>query len=138
MGEFELKKVSESDMDSVDVVSELRDAIGAGPEDMVRVATPQFERTPNMPDPSAPPADWGSLAEYGEVALREMGCGAWDDPDERGTVLMLFPGEWYSSIPRGLSIEDINGNLETFEPGLTDDDIRFGCLAFGVRTKARP
>lgn len=65
-------------------------------------------------------------------ALKEVGLRAWDEPDGHGRVLMLLPGEWYQHIPRGYEIVDINGNAERFEPGVTDDDIRFGCLAYGI------
>ena len=37
-----------------------------------------------------------------------------------------------ASIPAGTEIVDINYATEKFEPGKTDDDYRFGMLAFGV------
>ena len=46
--------------------------------------------------------------------------------------LWLFPAEWYDSIPNGFPIVDINGCIEQFERGKTDDDRRFGLLAYGV------
>ncbi len=50
-------------------------------------------------------------------------------------VLWLFPAEWYEHIPKGLKIVDINGVVENFEPNKTDDDRRFGCLAYGFLQK---
>ena len=52
--------------------------------------------------------------------------------------LWLFPDEWYSAIPAGLPIININAASELFVPGVTDDDIRFGCLAYGVLIKVGP
>lgn len=111
--------------------AKIREAIGVGPTDEVEVITPQFERTADQPKPSPPP-DFGQINKIGCIALKEMGCAPWDVPDENGNVLMLFPGEWYGSIPAGFNITDICGETEPFIPGETDDDIRFGCLAFGI------
>jgi hypothetical protein len=136
----------------------VRDAIGAKDDDEVIVTTPQFTRPAGEPGPAAPPSspdDWEALSSASRQELKERGCRCWsalrevdeesagpgarrrgaryEDVDEGGThELWLFPGEWYSSIPRGFGIIDIFGTDETFEPGKTDDDIRFGCLSFGV------
>jgi hypothetical protein len=58
--------------------------------------------------------------------LTAQGCMSWDGR------LMLFPKEWYDFIPCGFPIESILGKTETFIPGVTDDDCRFGYLSFGV------
>jgi hypothetical protein len=50
----------------------------------------------------------------------------------RTFTLRLLPGEWYKQIPAGYEIADIFGEREEFAPGITDDDIRFGCLSFGI------
>ena len=107
---------------------------------MIRISGPQFERTPEQTTPAAPPeskAAWKSLRTMRSSDLREMGLEAWDAPDIDGKVLMLFPGEWYSKIPDGYEIESILGEKKRFHRGSTDDDIRFGFLAFGIRVKAR-
>lgn len=59
--------------------------------------------------------------------LESMGCGLWNQ-----TGLMLFPFAWYEHIPDGFEIVFINGKKDVFEKGKTDDDTRFGLLAFGV------
>lgn len=46
--------------------------------------------------------------------------------------ILLIPGEWYNSIPEGFELYDICGHKELFKKGETDDDIRFGCLAYGI------
>jgi hypothetical protein len=71
------------------------------------------------------------------IALKELGCRVWNDPREAddefdGGTLLLFPGEWYPRIPADFPIVTINGCAERFVPGVTDDDIRFGCLAYGI------
>jgi len=108
--------------------------------------TPKFERSPSDPTPGAPPMDWDALRDMDMQALKEIGLRPWNDPntndkDERKEdeamfgrrgVLMLLPGEWYRHIPRGFIVVDISGNREEFEPHVTDDDIRYGCLAYGI------
>ena len=49
--------------------------------------------------------------------------------------IYLIPGEWYNSIPEGFQITTISGRIETFQKGITDNDTRFGCLAYGIRRK---
>lgn len=128
---------------TISSAEELREAIGAGPDDEIHIMTPQFERPKGLPEPGAPPADM--IAFVAEVplmspeALRKMGFGAWGSPEDaegnelRGQgMLWLFPGEWYPSLPARLKITTISFGEETFIPGKTDDDIRFGCLSYGV------
>lgn len=113
--------------------AKLREVIGAGPDEDVEIVTPQFTREPGATEPASPPVDFDGLRGLGVNALREMGCRRWDEPDESGHVLMLFPGEWYEAIPAGFRVVNIFGETESFVPGTTDDDIRFGCLPYGLR-----
>lgn len=62
-----------------------------------------------------------------------MGLRPWDD--EGGFVLLLLPGEWYSHIPEGYELVSIMNRKEKFKRGKTSDDIRFGCLAYGIKVK---
>lgn len=102
---------------------------------MITLVTPQFHREPGASAVACAPTDWAALPKMDKSALLELGCRPWDAPDEAGTVLMLFPGEWYHHIPAGMAVTDIFGEEESFAPGVSDDDIRFGCLAYGVRVK---
>lgn len=136
MPEGALKKSSESL-----VAKEIREAMGVAPDEPVTLLTPQFERLPSMPAPGAPPADWEALRGMGRVALLELGMGVWNDPTEPddpfgGETLMLFPGEWYSSVPAGFAVTNINNEDKPFVPGETSDDIRFGYLPYGVKVKS--
>ena len=139
MGKRMLKRASESDW-----AAELREAIGAGPDEPVSIVTPQFEREPGQP-PATPPADWEALRTLDVQALKELGMRPWGCPEDaagnehpEAGCLWLFPGEWYPAIPNGFEIVDINFNAEVFVRGRTDDDIRFGCLSFGVLGPALP
>lgn len=103
----------------------------------IEIVTPQFTRERGAVQPAAPPSDWNALSQMNMIALKELGLRAWNDPKESddefdGRVLMLFPGEWYLSIPEGFEITSISGATEVFERGESDDDIRFGCLPYGI------
>ena len=45
---------------------------------------------------------------------------------------MLFPESWYKYIPEGFEVMGIDGVKEYFQPGKTEDDSRFGMLAYGI------
>lgn len=101
--------------------------------------TPQFTRPKGRPAPLAPPDDWSDLQAYNPATLIDMGLRMWNDPDcpdsdwpHKGKILWLLPGEWYAYIPDGTEFYDIFGEPIVFSSGETDDDIRFGCLSFGV------
>ena len=72
------------------------------------------------------------LYEMTAGELFELGLRRWDEPNEHGQTLWLFPREWYGAIPDGTPIVDIFYNRETFKRGETDDDYRGGMLSFGI------
>ena len=120
----ELKNAGENDL-----AAAIREAIGADPDEPVDVITPQFERQDGinvewMPDDKM---DIYGLSDADDAELEELGLRRWNDDQ------WLFPVEWYDHIPDGTLIEDINGKVEEFERGVTDDDRRFGVLPFGIR-----
>lgn len=127
-------------MKKTDLENAIRKAVGASPDDVIRITKPQFTRTPDMPAVAAPPMDrvaWEQIKSMSAAALKEMGLARWDEPDDDGRVLMLFPGEWYRHIPAGYEVETINGEIRKHVPSIGKDDIRFGCLAYGVRVAAK-
>lgn len=132
-----------SDFDAVldandpDFARKLAEAIGAKPGETIRVMTPQFERTDGLHVP-VPVFDFAKLPSLAEETLRAIGCQKWDEPDESGKVLWLYPAEWYDHIPNGTMVTDINGKTEAFAHGETDDDMRFGALAYGFMRQAEP
>lgn len=117
-------------------INDLPRILGVKPGDAAQIITPQCTRPASDPPPTWTPtdrADYESLSTRSTAELREIGLRLWGDaPEGSGNDLWLFPGEWYAHLPAGLPIVDINGNRETFDPGVTDNDIRFGCLAYGV------
>lgn len=49
--------------------------------------------------------------------------------------IILFPGEWYNLIPDGFMVVGLSGERYQFQKGKSDDDIRFGCLPYGLTRK---
>ncbi|WP_020472411.1 hypothetical protein [Zavarzinella formosa] len=116
-------------MDDPSFAEQLREALGVKPGETVQIMTPQFERTDGLQVPK-PLMDFTKLPTLAEETLKAIGCQKWDEP-ENGNVLWLYPVEWYEHIPEGTPIVDISGNKELFKRGETDDDRRYGALAFG-------
>ena len=119
----------------------------ARPPFPIQIVTPRFTRPKGEPGPASPPStreDFEGLSELPDDALYEIGLRRWGtkiDADEPGPgppvsktnpMLWLFPGEWYTSIPEGLPIVSITFQRESFKLGHTDNDIRFGCLSYGI------
>lgn len=136
----------------------IRQAIGASPDEDIDVTTPEFNR-PTSWNPAMQPPDsadgWQAVLRLPAQTLRDLGCRpfslytttppkgnvcrhgeAWyfavEDHEPATHELWLFPAEWYAVIPPGFPLVDINGCLETFQPSITDDDRRFGLLAYGL------
>lgn len=115
--------------DDPDFPEQLREALGVKPGDTVQIITPQFERTDGLQVPK-PLMDFSKLPQLATETLKAIGCQKWDEADS-GSVLWLFPAEWYEHIPDGTPIVSISGEHETFKRGETDDDRRFGALSYG-------
>lgn len=133
-------------MSNDDIVDKIIEATGAQPGDTIQIVTPQFERPASESEPPSYPGDeaFAKLASLSDAGRRAYGLRPWNAPGEAedgdrfgGGVLWLLPGEWYNYLPAGLTLVDINGQGEKFVRGETDDDIRFGCLAFGIVVGAR-
>ena len=74
-------------------------------------------------------------AEYPTGCL-VVDIGRKDAPTELLEVdedVCLIPGEWYEVIPDGFMVTGLDGEQYPFKNGESDDDIRFGCLAYGIR-----
>lgn len=118
------------DVNDPDFAEKFADALGIQRGDTLEIVTPQFERTDGR-KPVLSVDDWEGLRRQSVEMLKELGCCPWERRDD-GTTLMLFPKEWYDLIPDGFVVTDINYNDEPFKHNETDDDIRFGMLAYGV------
>lgn len=119
------------DASDPDFAEQFTEAIGAKPGDRVEIITPQFTRTDGI-TPAHPNFSFADLHKFSPATLKAIGCGAWDEPNAKGEQLWLLPGEWYNHIPEGMPLTCIDGTTEPFERGKTDDDIRYGCLAYGI------
>lgn len=86
-------------------------------------------------DGTTPAAAPTTIEEYAELAqksrdeLISLGLCIWKESPEH--IHWLLPGEWYSSLPDGLELQPISGNMKVVGVDYIDDDIRFGCLAYG-------
>lgn len=112
-------------------VEQLAKALGLKPGEKLKITTPQFKRTDGRVISYRPntPEEYRALPKLDADALIKIGCQRWKEED--GKVTWLFPFEWYDHIPDGTIVIDINGEVNKFKRGETDNDIRFGALAFG-------
>lgn len=114
----------------------IRAAVGAGPFESVTVYAPPHRARLDGKEVVYFPlnlAEFDALRGKSREQLIELGLRPWDE-----SGLLLFPVEWYPLIPAGFEVVDIFGNVERFEPGKTDDDCRFGVLAFGIVVPPKP
>lgn len=105
----------------------VKETIGLRKEDKLEIITPQFDRTDGIVISYFPRTveEFDGLKTISDAGLRAIGCQKFDDK------LWLYPAEWYWNIPNGYKIMCLDGCEEMFVPGKTDDDKRFGALAFG-------
>lgn len=111
--------------------ADLIKALGLKPGETVNFITPQFDRTDGRQITYCPntPEEYAALPNLVPDNLKKIGCQIWNVKD--GKTHWLYPVEWYDHIPAGTEIVIINGIIESFVPGKTDDDRRGGALAFG-------
>lgn len=112
-----------------DLARTIRQAIGVGDYDRVRVTLPQFDRTDGRKVCYLPSTveEFDALKLLPDDILKDLGLQAWDKDH------WLYPVEWYDTIPEGYPVDDINDKTKAFEPGKTSNDRRFGCLAYGFK-----
>ena len=117
------------DVSAPDFKEQLLDAIGVKPGDVVTFITPQFERTDGRLIYYFPKtvAEFDALKKLPHETLMKLGLGLWEEGH------YLYPKEWYRNIPAGYEVVSINDEVENFIPGKTDDDTRFGMLAYGFK-----
>lgn len=122
------------DITSPTFAEDFNAALGLTPGESVVFQGPQFHRTDGRkvetrPEVLRSPLFWQQLRTVPRSWLVRLGCQAWDDETP---PLMLFPYEWYDFIPVGYELECIDGSIAPFSDE-TDDDMRFGALAYGIR-----
>jgi len=124
------------DMDDPHFAEKFREAAGVRPDEPLEIVTPQFERVDGVV-PAVPQINFANLPTLADETLRQMGCQKWDEPNAAGETLWLYPAEWYGLIPDGTPIVTISDRRELFKRGETNDDMRYGALAYGFMKKAR-
>ena len=105
----------------------LKEAAGIGLDEEVIIKGPQFDRDEPIEILYTPTTkeEFDSLKFFSPELLRSMGLGLWEPGH------YLYPVEWYDLIPAGYPVVDICGETEAFQPGVTDNDRRGGCLPYG-------
>lgn len=68
------------------------------------------------------------LTKASKQQLRDLGCQAWDED----SPVLLVPLYIALSLPKDTEVMGIGGEVEKHDPDRFDDDIRFGCCAFGL------
>jgi hypothetical protein len=67
--------------------------------------------------------------------LKKLGFKEWDGKKTPSGKLLLIPGSLYNSIPENFTVYTIDGTTEKFRKDISDNDTRFGCLAYGIMVK---
>jgi len=116
-----------------DPTKQIIEKLGLNPGDQLNITTPQFKRNDGK-QPVLEVGDWEMVRNLPATTLLELGCRPWEK-NSSGTVLMLLPGEWFNFLPEGVQVEGIFGNVKAFSQETSDDDIRFGVLAYGFRVE---
>lgn len=114
------------DMDAPDFIERFSKALGVKPGDTLEIMTPQFERTDGIAPITNPGDLFKILHSLPEPTLKAIGMAPWDGR------LWLLPYQWFNKIPLGFMLTCIDGTEEPFNPDTTDDDMRFGMLAYGI------
>lgn len=111
----------------------IRQAIGAGPDEPVQIYSPPHKSRMDGKEVSYFPLtldDFERLRTLPRKRLIDLGLRPWEPHGVK--ELLLFPYEWYGLIPDGFMLVDIFGTHEAFKRGVTDDDCRYGVLAYGI------
>lgn len=132
-----------------ELISVLESDFGFKKGDKIQIASSQIDRKYDL-EINFIPHDENELKALIESApkdiLKKMGVDVWESYDgakkakestylQPGEYHYLFPGEWYDYIPEGFEVINISGETERFKRGETDDDKRYGCLAYGFIRK---
>jgi len=112
-------------------VEDLKKAIGLKDGETLQISTPTFNRTDGRLVTYLPntPQEYDAIKNLSPESLKKVGCQIWDK--ENGKTHWLYPCEWYEHIPDGTEVVSISGNTDIFFKEKTDDDRRYGVLAFG-------
>lgn len=115
------------------LAKKVREMLGAGDYDEVRVTLPQFNREDGKSIRYFPTTkeEFDGLRKAPDDILKDLGLQQWEEGH------WLYPAEWYDYIPEGYIVTAIDDEEKPFQRGVTSDDRRFGCLAYGFK-KTQP
>jgi len=124
--------MNDKPMNPNELADQIRKSLGLPENSKIEVVMLQFDRTHRIKvQPPSEGTDFAKLGELPVAQLRALGFQQWDE----GRDLWLFPAEWYDHIPTGTTIYDFDGEPGVFKHGETDNDQRFGALAYGIMRK---
>ncbi len=116
-------------MDSPTFADDLANAMGVAPGDKINICTPQFERCDGVVGVDPSTVVWNNVRSYDHDTLVKMGFGVWEKDEAK--VHYLIPHSWYDFVPDGWPLLCIDGEESLFKKGETDDDQRYGMIAYG-------
>lgn len=111
--------------------------IGVKPGDSIRLIIPPHERGNTGPYNGYVPQneeELNAVKAFSKEVLFEIGCREFH-VDLDGFTLWLYPGEWFDYIPKNYEVDCISGETLKWDSKECDNDIRFGCLAYGFKRK---
>ena len=112
-------------------VENFAEILGIDDGETIQLLTPQFEREYKLKIAWIPQTadEFDEVKKLPAEILLKMGVRKWQH--EGNQAHYLYAGEWFDNIPDGYAIVSITGKEKKFKKGVSDDDIRFGCLAYG-------
>lgn len=99
--------------------------------DVINIITPTFERTDGKEIKYFPCTvqEYEALPKMDEKTLIDIGCQMWDEKDNM--IHWLYPAQWFEFIPEGFEVYTIGERYVKFNKNTSDNDTRFGALAYG-------
>ena len=74
--------------------------------------------------------DFDKIGELDGDLLYDIGFKVWSEMEDGD--LWVFPLWMFDYIPKGMKLVSIGGETIEFDPETTDNDNRFGCIAYGL------
>lgn len=113
--------------DAHPIAKKIRKMLGVGDYEAVGCILSQLERTDGRKVTYVPATieEFDALKKAPDNILKDIGMQQWDEK------LWLYPAEWYDYIPDQYEVIKISGKKGKFKFGVTNDEMRYGALAFG-------
>jgi hypothetical protein len=95
--------------------------------------TPEFSRNNIVDTMYTYTEKYTTNLDFNQVELEDLGFQVWDEESN----LMLIPLWLLPFISNGVELTSISGDTATVGTDDIDNDVRFGCIAFGVYANDR-